>query len=285
MFLPTGLMLRKKMRPSQIPKHRQPRRPINQKFNLPPTLSPLEAFKPAVLVDASFDQDVKSQPNVLTVTPIVKPTETKSQPNVNPVLKPLAPSSTTDSKTETKLNDNQNAKSNPNIVLNQLATDAKTETKSTPETAKDDVKIDGVRLTDFQLSILTAAFEILKVDASTEHRVRLAELAEEKRLHLESYGYVVTDAQGVRTSVAVLGDLPGEDGSGSHPTWKFPCPRCESSITMRNAELACKIFRHGQVPPHASLAECEKVLTTSKTGCGAALEFKDGIIHIVGHNT
>ena len=55
----------------------------------------------------------------------------------------------------------------------------------------------------------------------------------------------------------------------------YPCPHCGLLCTTAIKELACHIFRHGydvvrksQIPPHASLLECDKFANTKGVfGC------------------
>lgn len=53
------------------------------------------------------------------------------------------------------------------------------------------------------------------------------------------------------------------------------CPHCNGSIQIYSSEINCKIFRHAvhkinctPVNPHASKAECDKLITDDKIyGC------------------
>jgi hypothetical protein len=49
----------------------------------------------------------------------------------------------------------------------------------------------------------------------------------------------------------------------------YPCPHCGLLCITDVAELACRIFRHGyniaantQIPPHASIRDCDKFAKT-----------------------
>jgi hypothetical protein len=99
-------------------------------------------------------------------------------------------------------------------------------------------------------------------------------------------GFVVAPPSGLAYSVAVETALDGAKG------WRFPCPRCGGNIEMKEAELNCKIVRHGdRLGPHADQAACEQFARDSLqrfrggAGCGAALQFREGLVLQVDHST
>ena len=60
----------------------------------------------------------------------------------------------------------------------------------------------------------------------------------------------------------------------------FTCPHCADEIVVMKNELNCRIFRHAilksnykQVNPHASLEECEHLISNDLIfGCGKPFE-------------
>jgi hypothetical protein len=71
--------------------------------------------------------------------------------------------------------------------------------------------------------------------------------------------------------------------------WYFPCPRCFGIIQMLQSELNCRIFRHGEINPHANQQTCDQFAqdTQLKRGCGTPLQFNNnnGTVHITSYNS
>lgn len=70
-------------------------------------------------------------------------------------------------------------------------------------------------------------------------------------------------------------------------TWYFPCPRCYGVIQMLQSELNCRIFRHGEINPHANQQTCDQFVrdTQLKRGCGTPLRFDNGTVRITSYNS
>lgn len=61
--------------------------------------------------------------------------------------------------------------------------------------------------------------------------------------------------------------------------YEFSCPWCGQRVCVKENEINCTIFRHlagpkgEQVNPHASQAECARLLTMGYVGCGRGFIF------------